>query len=122
LEIDGFTALASASAGGTFLTDADSSNMPGFTIDACATSGNNCAGGGNSGIPAGGSDDVTLDVNGVFAGTLKLSNFGLKIQGGPSGDSFELAGVPRPKVPEPTTLTLIGLAGALVACRRCIRR
>ncbi len=115
LEIDGFTALASASAGGTFLTDADSSNFPGFTIDACATSGNNCAGGGNGGIPAGGSDDFTLDVNGVFAGTLKLSNFGLKIQGGPNGNSFELAGVPTPKVPEPATLSLVGLAVVFVA-------
>jgi len=118
LEIDGFTALASAATGGSFLTSADSSNFPGFTIDACATSGNNCAGGGNGGIPAGGSDDVTLDVNGVFAGTLKLSNFGLKIQGGPNGNSFELAGVPTPKIPEPATLGLLGIAAATLPVRR----
>jgi hypothetical protein len=122
LEIDGFTALASASAGGTFLTDADSSNMPGFTIDACATSGNNCAGGGNGGIPAAGSDDVTLDVNGVFAGTLKLSNFGLKVQGGPSGGSFELAGVPTPKVPEPSSLSIVAVSAAILWMRSRTQR
>lgn len=118
LEIDNFTSLASALAGGTFLTSADSSNFPGFTIDACATSGNNCAGGGNGGIPAGGTDNVTLAVNGLFGGTLKLSNFGLKIQGGPNGNSFELAGVPSVKVPEPATIGLLLAGVAMIATLR----
>jgi hypothetical protein len=118
LEIDNFTALASAATGGTFLTSADSSNFPGFTIDACATSGNNCAGGGNGGIPAGGSDTFTLDVNGTFVGTLDLSNFALKIQGGPNGNSFELAGLPTRKIPEPATLGLLGIAAAMLPAAR----
>lgn len=118
LDIDGFTALASTSTGGVYLDDADSSNMPGFTIDACATSGNNCAGGGAGGIPAGGSDVATLDVNGVYTGTLKLSNFGLKIQGGPNGNSFELAGVPSVKVPEPATIGILVAGVAMIATLR----
>lgn len=118
LEIDNFTSLASALTGGTYLTSADSSNFPGFTIDACATSGNNCAGGGNGGIPAGGTDTATLDVNGTFGGTLDLSNFALKIQGGPNGDSFELAGVPSVKIPEPATLALVAIGAAAIAARR----
>ncbi len=122
LEIDASTSLASAAAGGTFLTLADDSNFPGFTIDACATSGNNCAGGGSGGIPAGSSDDVTLEVNGGFLGTLKLSNFALKIQGGPSGSSFELAGVPTPKVPEPTTIALAAIGAATFWVRRRSQR
>jgi hypothetical protein len=112
LEVDGYSSLASAATGGTFLTSADSSNFPGFTIDVCATSGNNCAGGGNGGIPAGGSDTAILDVNGVLPGTLKLSNFALKVQGGPGGNSFELAGVPRPKVPEPASIALAAMGVA----------
>jgi len=118
LLIDDFSSLGSSSAGGTFLTLADDSNFPGFTIDACATSGSNCASGGSGGIPAGGGDDVTLQVNGNFLGTLTLSNFGLKIQGGPLGNSFELGGVPSPKVPEPATLALLAIAVGMFAVRR----
>ena len=106
LDIDAFTSFISTSTGGTFLDDADSSSFPGFGTLHCATSGNNCAGGGSGGIPAGGSDDFILQVNGNFAGGLKLSDFGLKIQGAAGGASYELAGVPRPKVPEPTTVAL----------------
>jgi len=120
LEIDNFTSLASALAGGTYLTSADSSNFPGFTIDACATSGSNCAGGGNGGIPAGSSDTVTLAVNGTFGGTLDLSNFALKVQGGPGGNSFELAGVPH--MPEPATLGMLIIAASLISLRRNTRR
>jgi hypothetical protein len=122
LEIDNFTSLASALAGGTYLANAVSSSFPGFTIDACATSGNNCAGGGNGGIPAGGMDTVTLAVNGTFGGTLDLSNFALKVQGGPGGNSFELAGVPRPRVPEPGTMGMMVVAGSSILMRRGVRR
>jgi hypothetical protein len=121
LLIDGFSSLGSSSAGGTYLDDADDSNMPGFAIDACATSGSNCAGGGSGGVPAGLSDDFTLQVNGTFGSTLKLSNFGLKIQGGPNGNSFELAGVPTPKVPEPTSVLLLTAGLGLIAAKN-VRR
>jgi PEP-CTERM motif len=122
LQVEGFSSLASAAAGGTFLTLASSTNFPGYTTNACATSGNNCAGGGNGGIPAGGSDTAILDVNGTFPGTLKLSNFALKVQGGPGGNSFELAGVPRPKVPEPASMALAAMGvAALWMGRRSAR-
>lgn len=121
LLINGYTSLGSGATGGTYLDDADASNFPGFTISACATSGSNCAGGGNGGVPAGGSDDFTLQVNGTFANVLKLSNFGLKIQGGPNGNSFELAGVPTPKVPEPASVSLL-LLGIGVIAGKCARR
>ncbi len=110
LAIDAFSSLASAATGGTYLTLADDSNFPGFTIDACGASGNNCAGGGSGGVPAGGSEAFTLSVNGNFLSVLDLSNFALKIQGGPNGDSFELAGVPsRKNIPEPTTFALAAM-------------
>lgn len=115
LAINGYSSLGSTTTGATYLTKEDSSNMPGFTIDACATSGSNCAGGGNGGIPAGLGDTATMLVNGTFAGSLTLSNFGLKIQGGPNGNSFELAGVPTQKVPEPASIALAALAAAMVA-------
>jgi hypothetical protein len=115
--VGSYGSLGSTSTGGTFLDDADASNFPGFTISVCGTSGNNCAGGGNGGVPAGGSDDFTLQVNGAFANVLKLSNFGLKIQGGPNGNSFELAGVPTPKVPEPASGLLLAVGLALIAAK-----
>lgn len=118
LAVDGYSSLGSTTTGATYLTKEDNSNMPGFTTDLCATSGNNCAGGGNGGIPAGLSDTATLLVNGTFSGSLKLSNFGLKVQGGPGGNSFELAGVPTSKVPEPAALVLAALAAAAVAVGR----
>jgi hypothetical protein len=113
--IDGFTSLASAMTGATYLTNAKHSSFPGFQTLPCATSGNNCAGGGNGGVPAGLSDAFTLKVNGTFSGELALSDFALKVQGGPGGDSFELAGVPAP---EPTAAGLLLLAVVGLALRR----
>lgn len=123
LLIEDFTALTDSNTGGTYLDNADDGNFPGFSTDVCGTSGNNCAGGGNGGIDSGDSDDFTLEVSGNFGGTLTLENFALKVQGGPAGASFELAGVPTPKpnqdnIPEPASyILLIGLAGA-AALRR----
>jgi hypothetical protein len=117
LLVDGYSSLGSTTTGGTYLDTEDDGNFPGFTIDVCGTSGSNCAGGGNGGVPAGGSDDFTLQVNGAFGGTLKLSNFGLKIQGGPGGNSFELAGVPTQKVPEPTSALLLAAGLGLIAVK-----
>jgi PEP-CTERM motif len=121
-DIDGYSSLASTATGGTDLDLADTSNFPGFGTLTCGTSGSNCAGGGSGGVPAGGSDDFTLQVNGTFPGTLTLESFALKIQGGPSGNSFELAGVPRPKVPEPTSIGLAAFGLAALAMKWRSRR
>lgn len=115
--VGNYGSLGSSTTGGTYLDTEDDGNFPGFAIDVCGTSGNNCAGGGNGGVPAGGSDDFTLRVNGAFANVLKLSNFGLKIQGGPNGNSFELAGVPTPKVPEPASALLLAMGLGLIAAK-----
>ncbi len=120
-DVDGYTSLASATTGGTYLDTADHANFPGFGTLTCGTS-HNCAGGASGGVPAGGSDDFTLHVNGNFSGTLNLSSFGLKIQGGPSGNSYELAGVPSAKVPEPTSIGLAAFGLAAFAMRRRLRR
>jgi hypothetical protein len=104
---------------GDFLGNRAATNFPGFGDLVCATSDANCAGGGSGGIPAGGMDTFAIGINGTFNPTLNLSTFGLKVQGGPGGDSFELAGVPSEKVPAPAALTLVafGLV-ALGALRR----
>jgi hypothetical protein len=110
--VEDFAGIANTATGGLYLDLADSSNFPGFNgiIDVCGTSGGNCGGGGSGGVPAGGSDDFTLHVSGNFASTLTLANFGLKIQGGPEGGSYELAGVPMPE-PSAIGLLLLGMAG-----------
>ena len=101
---------------------ADDSNFPGYTVDACATSGSNCGGGGSGGIPAGGNDAVTLDLDGTYSGTLTLANFALKIQGGPGNNSFELAGVPSSNVPEPASVVLLAVGLAMLGVRPFLRR
>lgn len=119
--IDGFSGFNTTATGGTYLDLADFSTFPGFGTTPCASSGNNCAGGGSGGVPALGMDEFTLDVKGDFSSGLTLSNFAIQVQGGPSGfesDSFQLAGVPSPKpdpnvIPEPSTIALAfaGLIG-----------
>jgi hypothetical protein len=117
LDVDGYSSLASGATGGTYLDIASHANFPGFGTLTCGTA-QNCAGGANGGIPAGSSDDLTLLVNGSFAGTLKLSSFALKVQGGPGGNSFELAGVPSAKVPEPTSIGLAAFGLIVLAVKR----
>jgi hypothetical protein len=108
---------------GIYLGNRAATNFPGFGDLACATSGADCTGGGSGGIPAGLMDTFAIGVNGMFdPASLDLSVFGLKIQGGPAGPggaTYELAGVPREKVPAPAALTLVtfGLV-ALGALRR----
>ena len=99
---------------GTFLDTRDFSNFPEFGSLACATSGNNCAGGSTGGITVGDSDTFTMNMDGMFDDeNLVLSQFALKFQTGftddNSRDSFELPGEPSPKVPEPSSLLLLGL-------------
>lgn len=116
-EVDGFSSVA-VTTGGTHLDKGDDGNFPGFSTDVCGTSGNNCAGGGNGGVPAGSTDSFTLDIAGNFGSSLNLRNFALKIQGGPSGNSFELSGVPTDKVPEPASLVLFACSLAGLAYLR----
>jgi hypothetical protein len=106
-------ASAGSVTGATFLTNFETANFPGFTlVEFCATSGNTCAGGGSGGIPTPGSDTFTFDLTNGFTegGTIDLSQFAFKFQGGVGG-SFEKPGCIGdcvPSVPEPTTLVLLG--------------
>jgi hypothetical protein len=110
-----------AISGGTVFTSADSANFPAFQeVDVCAFSGNNCAGGGNTGLINGNSDTFTLDLTapaGTFGTannlTAALDQQATKWQG-PAPLSYELPGTPLPPgpplVPEPGSLALLGTA------------
>jgi hypothetical protein len=117
---DNFSALDSATTGGTYLDTGDTPtpSIPGFSIDVCAAAGTNCAGGGNAGIPAGDQDEFTLQISGNFLSSLTLRDFGLKVQGGPNGNSFELSGAASEKVPEPASIALVLLGVSLLGARR----
>ncbi len=125
--IDTGTPLSDTNTGGTFLMFASALNFPGFTmVDACGTSGTNCAGGGSGGIPVGGSDAFVLSVNGLSGGfipSFTLDSFAIHIQGGPldnNNDSYQLPGTPS-VVPLPAALPLFlsALAGlGLIGWRR----
>ena len=114
------------------LTTFSQSNFPGFNlVEFCAASGNNCAGGGSGGLESGQSDSFqfTLTNGCVDGGSIALSQFAFKFQGGAA--SYEKPGVPEtpdipetPEVPElpelpeipvssPATLALLG--GSLLA-------
>jgi len=114
LSVGNFTSLGTGTVGSD-LTKFKTSNFPGFqSVDACATSGNNCAGGQNGGIVVGDSDSFTFALNGTFGNptpTLTLDSFAIKVQSGPNGASFELPGTPGDpgtSTPEPGSLLLLG--------------
>jgi hypothetical protein len=97
-------------------------------VDICAFSGNNCAGGGNTGLTNGASDTFTLDLTGGNFGpdnnhlSVALEDIATKWQGS-NPLSFELPGVPgSTAVPEPATLAFLGISlaglGLLRGCQR----
>jgi hypothetical protein len=102
------------------LTGYGTSNFPGFQIiEFCARAGSNCAGGGSGGLLPGQDDLFRFSLLGAFTagGTVDLSQFGFKFQGG--ADSYELPGSPGVPVAQPAALVVLG-AGllGLVAFRR----
>jgi PEP-CTERM motif len=112
------------------LTGFDQSNFPGFQlVEFCATSGNNCAGGGSGGLLSGQQDLFRFSLSNGFVagGTIDLSQFAFKFQGGAA--SYEKPGTPdggggTTQVPAPGTLVLLGtgLAGLAVAGRKVLAR
>jgi hypothetical protein len=110
------------------LTGFDTGNFPGFSlVEFCATSGPNCAGGGGGGIQSGQEDKFRFTLTGGYTagGTIDLSQFAFKFQGGV--ESYEKPGSPEccTSVPEPTSVALLGtglLGLALVTGGRALRR
>jgi len=90
----------------------------------CAFVGNNCSA-GNAGLTAGLSDEFRITLAGAFSGlsALDISGIGVKFTDC-TGCSFEIAGVPRTSVPEPSTLLLLGTAvvGIVITARRLRKR
>jgi hypothetical protein len=114
------------------LTSFDTGNFAGFQlVEFCATSGPNCAGGSNGGLQSGQEDLFRFSLTDGFVegGTIDLSQFAFKFQGGAA--SYEKPGVPtggspvggspvagQPvggspvagQVPQPGSLMLVGAA------------
>ena len=108
---------AGISDGSTFVR-ASTDNFPAFsTTDACFFVGQNCAGAGNQGLGAGGTDAFTVAIMGDFkeGESITLDTFATKWQTG--NGSYELAGSPVP-VPGAVWLLGSGLLGLVGFGRR----
>jgi hypothetical protein len=110
------------------LTSFDTGNFPGFSlVEFCATSGPNCAAGGGGGIQSGEEDKFRFTLTGGYTagGTIDLSQFAFKFQGGVASyekpGSYE--GATSVPVPPSVALLATGLLGlALVTGGRALRR
>ena len=95
------------------MIDAGLSSIPSLqAIEVCAWGGQNCAGGANGGINAGGSDTFSLILAGTWGSTIDFDPLGVKFQ--TDNGSFEFqctgnCGGPPVLIPEPQTLALLGL-------------
>jgi hypothetical protein len=115
------TSLSLAS--GSVFSNADlNQTFPNFqTIDVCVWASGTCAGGAQpSGLQSGQTDTFSILLFGAYgdAPQVTLSTFAIKFQG--DIGSFEFEGTPRngdQPIPEPTTLTLFGVAGLLLGAR-----
>ena len=96
-------------------------NFPGFTlVEFCAAPDAGCAGSGGGLLP-GASDSFGFALTGPYVdgGSISLSQFAFKFQGGAAGASYEKPGTP---VPEPVTLLLLGTGLAAVGAATAWKR
>lgn len=91
-------------------------NVPGVEI--CAWGGNNCSGGSNGGIFAGGSDTFGIRLGGNWGSSVNIDPIGVRYQTG--AGSFTFSTPPDRGVPEPNAvgLFLLGVAGLRFVKRR----
>jgi hypothetical protein len=84
-------------------------NIPSInTENVCLWTGNNCSGGGNTGIADGQRDLFRFSLSDTFGSSLDISQIGIKWQGC-EGCSFEVVGIIDQRVPEPASLLLLGV-------------
>jgi hypothetical protein len=115
------TSLSNPISGEYFQNFKLNQNFPSFQkFDVCAWGTQNCSGGGqSSNLPGGENDTFGFRLNGNFSNGIVLDNFVIKFQG--DLGSFQFNDTPPSRVPEPSTLLLLGL-GAVVSAVGARRR
>jgi len=90
------------------MVNASLANIPSLaTIEVCAFGGPNCSGGGSGGILGGASDTFSIILAGTWGTSVDIDPIGFKYQTG--AGSFEFTTSSGGSVPEPGTLSLLGL-------------